>query len=124
MIDFILFTIEFSIGIVLGVWVGSMIILPLFYGMPRTIYYVLKRQLKARSILFYLVSPILWSMIFTILPILLSKFLPIIYDKISVRLVIGLWLGIIFLIGYSFLFPKGRQDINHDFWSSMERYKI
>ena len=110
----------FMIGIALGIWWWSVIVLPLFYGIPKATYYVWKGVLRKSAITFYLTSFILWIVIFFVVSIILVKY----FSNISRILMESGGFAIGQLIGIGAcarrVFTKsGRQDLRADFWDIM-----
>ena len=100
-----------------------MIILPLFYGLPRSIYWTIKGKLKAKSSFLYIKTFLLWTFLFTLGAFLLINFLPSIaaYLSNSPGFFYGQWFGVIitFIKAISL---SGRLNLDADFWSAMARY--
>lgn len=94
--------------------------LPLVYGIPKSIYYVSKGQMKKASIIFYLKSFILWNFIFIAIAVILARFFPKVSNTLynSWGFFVGQWIGIGWAISYM-LSKKGRDDLNADFWDAM-----
>jgi hypothetical protein len=122
--DFILsYVLELAlliIGFFLGGWFYTVIILPLFWGIPKSVYYIYKKALKKSAVLFYLKTFILWNVIFIVAAITIS-FLPSIAAllKSSLSFALGQILGIIYNLVRSFTI-NGRDELNTDFWACME----
>jgi len=116
MIEIILFI----IGILLGIWWYSVIILPLFYGIPRSIYYVRKGLLKKSAISFYLKTFLLWVGIWFGASFLLAKYFPNLTNSLleSGGFAIGQLIGIGLMMWRVFT-KEGRKDLNADFWDIM-----
>lgn len=113
MIEFLLLI----VGILLGIWWWSVIILPLFYGIPKATYYVTKGLLKKSAAIFYLKSFTLWMIIWFAVAFILVKYSP----NVAGRLLEsgGFAAGQLIGIGMSAwrVFTKdGRKDLNIDFW--------
>lgn len=77
MIEIILFI----IGVLLGLLWFSVVILPIFHGIPRTLYWVIRGKLKISSTLYYLRVTFFWIFIFVIVIYMQMKLFPTI-DKI------------------------------------------
>jgi hypothetical protein len=114
----------FVIGTVLGLWWFSVIILPIFYGLPKLLYCILKGTLKGKALLPYLVSPVIWTVIFTGVAIILVRFMPKVSDYLynSAGFYFGQWFGVIGGLIRS-VSKSGRHDLREDFRSSMARYQ-
>jgi hypothetical protein len=116
MLEFILLI----IGIFLGIWWYSVIILPLFYGIPKASYYVVKGLLKKSAVIFYLKSFILWTIIWFGIAFILVKYFPNITGTLleSGGFAIGQLIGIGLMMWRVFT-KDGRKDLNIDFWDIM-----
>lgn len=116
MVEFILLI----IGVLLGIWWYSVIILPLFYGIPKSIYYVRKGLLKKSVISFYLKTFLLWVTIWFGVAFILAKYLPSLTNTLleSGGFGIGQLIGIGLMIWRVFT-KEGRKDLNIDFWDIM-----
>lgn len=116
MLEFILLI----IGVFMGIWWYSVIILPLFYGIPKATYYISKGLLKKSSVTFYLKSFILWTAIFFAVALILARFFPSVSNRLleSGGLAIGQFIGIGLMMWRVFT-KEGRKDLNIDFWDIM-----
>lgn len=116
MLEFILLI----IGILIGIWWYSVIILPLFYGIPKATYYISKGLLKKSAITFYLKSFILWTGIFFAVALILARFFPSVSNRLleSGGFAIGQFIGIGLMMWRVFI-KEGRKDLNIDFWDIM-----
>lgn len=116
MLEFILLI----IGVFMGIWWYSVIILPLFYGIPKATYYIFKGLLKKSAATFYLKSFILWTGIFFAVALILVKFFPSISNRLleSGGFGIGQFIGIGLMMWRVFT-KEGRKDLNIDFWDIM-----
>jgi hypothetical protein len=114
----------FVIGGFLGTWWFSVIILPLFYGLPRSLYWTAKGTLKAKSILVSLGSFTLWTVLFTLVAMVLIEFFPnaakYLYN--SPGFYFGQWFGVLGSLMKAFS-KSGRKDLREDFWSAMARFQ-
>lgn len=110
----------FVIGFFLGIWWWSVIILPLFYGLPKAAYYISKGLLKKTAATFYAKTFILWTIIFFIIAFVLTKY----FSNIARILLAseGFAIGQLIGIGVSawrMFTAEGRKDLNADFWDIM-----
>lgn len=114
----------FIVAAGLGVWWFSVIILPIFYGLPKAIFWVIKGELKASSVLVYIGTFLLWMFIFTLVAFLLIKFFPAKADYVykSNAFFFGQWVGVIISV-IKTLSKSGREDLNQDFWDAMKRHR-
>lgn len=108
------------VGILFGIWWWSVIILPLFYGIPKATYYVWKGLLKKSAIAFYLKSFLLWSVIWISASFVMAKYSPALVDRLLASAGFGFGQLIGIAISAWRVFTKdGRKDLNADFWSIM-----
>ncbi len=116
MLEFVLLI----IGVFLGMWWYSVIILPLFYGIPKASYHISKGLLKKSAVTFYLKSFVLWTIIFLTFALILIRFFPSVSGRLleSGGFAIGQYLGIGVMTLRLFT-KKGRKDLNIDFWDIM-----
>jgi len=114
----------FIIGILFGTLWFTVFILPIFYGVPRTIWFFSKGTLRLKASIFYLRIFALWFAIFTLLVIFIQYFSPktINYLYNSAGFSYGQMTGVIVSLLYAFT-SKGRKDLNEDFWNKMEKYR-
>lgn len=114
----------FGIAAVLGAWWFSVVILPIFYGLPKSIYWTIKGKLKARSSLAYLGNFLLWQFIFILAALLLLFFSPRTAEYLynSLAFFLGQWFGVFGSL-FSALSASGRHDLNEDFWAAMARFQ-
>jgi hypothetical protein len=64
MLEFLATAGLFVVGIALGIVWFSVIVLPIFYGLPRAILWCARGWTRWSSTLAYMVSPILWTIVF------------------------------------------------------------
>lgn len=110
-------------GIALGILVWSLIILPVFYGVPKTIIYVFKGLLRKSATIFYLNSFVLWNLIFIVVAAFLVSYFPNLGHTLSNSegFFIGQWMGIGICVLRIFT-SDGRKDLDYDFWRTMIKY--
>ena len=113
----------FIIGILFGTLWFTVIILPIFYGLPRTIWFFGKGVLRLKASILYLKIFIIWSVIFTLLVIFIQYLSPktINYLYNSAGFYYGQMMGVFGSLFYAFT-AKGRKDLNEEFWERMEKY--
>ena len=108
------------VGVLLGIWWWSVIILPLFYGIPKAFYYVLKGLLRKSAILFYLSSFILWNLFFIVIAVILVMFFPQAVNTLRNSGTFGIGQIIGVAISVINMFTKGGlRSLNDDFWDVM-----
>jgi tetratricopeptide (TPR) repeat protein len=115
---FLLLIISFFIGL----YLYSQIIFPILYLFPKSIYLVIKREIKPISILMSLITPIFYFVLF----FALGFFFPsLITNKYVMNpyVSIGSNISIVVLLYRGFLTKKGRSELNEDFLKFVEKYK-
>ena len=110
-------------GAVFGFACFSLVLLPLFYGVPMSIYYVSKGLLRSTAILFYLGSVLLWSVIFFVIALVIVWYFPRAHAFLANNngLFWGQWFGIIGCV-FRVLTKAGRADMRVDFGDVMKRF--
>jgi flagellar motor component MotA len=118
------FLLLFIIGGFFGGWWFGVIILPIFYGLPRSLYWIHRKTLKAKAVLFYLGTFVFWTAIFTGTAIVLTEFFPSVrkYLYNSQGFAYGQLLGVIVFLIRAFS-KSGRKELSDDFWAAMAKYK-
>lgn len=113
----------FIIGLLLGTWGFSVLVLPLVYGFPKAIYWTAKGLLRRSSALSYLIIPIIWMIVFVSLFFVLGKLTPNIVNRLSESSGFqgGMIGGFVLMIFRAFS-KRGRRDLQEDFWSFVEKY--
>ncbi len=120
--------IQVLVGLIMGIiciFYVSQIFIPLFYCIPKSIYLVLRSELRPSAIFFWFWAPLIWLAI----PFLIGFFFPSIIETSLFRfldnpissivtnlMVAGLILSTIFT-------RKGRADAKEDFWNSMKKFR-
>lgn len=111
------------IGITLGFLWWSVIILPVFYGVPKTIVYVFKGLLRKSATIFCLKSFVLWNVAFIVAAALFVSYFPDLQYMLrnSESFFIGQWIGI-GICALRIFTRDGRKDLAYDFWRPMMKY--
>jgi hypothetical protein len=86
----------FVAGYVLGAVSFHTIALPLLYALPRAVLWAVHGRLRWRAVPGFLVSPILWGMVFVVAAYLLARTAPVVWERLysSPPFYLGVWLGI------------------------------
>ena len=117
--------IQVLVGLVMGIiciFYVSQIYLPLFYCIPKSIYLVLRGELRPPAIFIWLWAPLIWLAI----PFLIGFFFPSIIETSLVRFLDNPISGIVTnlmvagLILSTIFTRKRRADAKEDFWNSMK----
>ena len=118
------FLLLFIIGGFFGGWWFGVIILPIFYGLPRSLYWIHRKTLKAKAVLFYLGTFVFWTAIFTGAAFVLVEFFPSVANYLynNSGFYYGQWLGVIGSLIRAFS-KSGRKHLRDDFWAAMAKYK-
>lgn len=114
----------FVIGALFGAWWFSVIILPIFYGLPKAIMGTVNGQLRAKSILASLVAPLLWTFLFIVIAVILLKFIPRVayYLNGSTGFIFGQWFGIIGSLISAFS-ASGRKSLKEDYCAANAKFE-
>lgn len=120
LIEGILFVIAAGLG---TLWF-TVILLPIFYGLPRSVFWTIRGKLKARSSFVYLGTFLLWTFLFTLVAVLLLEFLPqqVAYLYNSRGFFFGQWFGLLGSLIYA-ISKTGRQNLKEEFWLAMARFQ-
>jgi hypothetical protein len=111
----------FVVGFALGFLWFSVVLLPLFYGLPRSIYGILKGQLRKPAVTTYILGPVIWSIVFVFAAVVVDRFFPGVVAENSV--LYGQWAGILLLLIRCFT-KDGRRDLREDFSSKVAHHAI
>ncbi len=112
------------IGFIVGLFIYAQIVLPIIYGLPKSIYRFAKKQVRFMAIISMLTTPVIWLVGLGILGIIMHKFAPSIYNFVvnNGAFNLGSTLGLLTIIANLFT-KKGRADMSDDYESSIARYK-
>jgi hypothetical protein len=107
----------FFVGILLGILWFGVIVLPLFYGFPRALYWTLRRWANWRISLLYLLSPIGWTLGFAAVVLFMVPLLPefATYLANSSPFMNGQVFGFLLSVCRASFFKSARYDIARDF---------
>lgn len=112
------------VGMFLGTWLFSVIILPLAYGFPRSLYWAVRRWVRWYTPLLYLVSPLIWTFAFLGFTVALIMFLPSVAAHLSESkfFAIGAIVGNVTSIGRPMFVRSARLALRDDFSDYIKRY--
>lgn len=123
--NFIIEVLLFLIALSFTIWWFNLIIVPIFYYIPKAMYLSLvKRELKAKVILMYLISPVAWIITFTVIYLILVYFIPplkILVDGIGYS--IGQLVAIFLSLYIAICTKEGRKDLKNGFEDSISSYR-
>ena len=116
----------FPIGFLLGVWYTAMLVLPLFYGIPRALAGYFRRQLRFKAVTAYLAAPALWTVFFVVIFFLMAYFWESGFNYLcySGGFNWGQTLGSLLLILNTLFNRKSRVDMRADFDEFVKPYKL
>jgi hypothetical protein len=120
------FVILFPFGILLGIWYTSMLVLPLFYGVPMAFLGFVRKKYKFKAIAAYLVAPAFWTTFFILAFFLLAYFWESGFNYLSnsAAFNLGHILGSMILILNVLFNGKTKEDMRVDFEEFIAPYKI
>jgi len=109
---------QFICGFVGGAYLYPVVFLPIFYGLPKTIYFVSKGILNASALRFAIFMALMWPVIF----IALGFFFPHLLDNLSTRpyLELGMNIGGYGSLLVCFITRKQRERLAQKFWKTAE----
>ena len=126
---FILLYIEFTLIVGFGFGVGftyfDMVLLPLFYSLPKSLFNIIRGKMKWRILGITLVSPLIFSSILLFVVIISYKFFPSVFQILRQNepLYWGQTIG--FIMGIRYLFTKeGRKSIRSDYEGFSYKYRL
>lgn len=106
----------FVVGIMVGAFVYSQMLLPLIYGIPVASYMVFKGKMRPMGILIQFVTPIIWVVGLIILGLVLALVWPSLGEFFSSNPSFGggTFFGLL-LVLWGLITSKGRAMIRRDF---------
>jgi len=107
------------VGLFLTIVWFSVIALPLIYGFPRALYWSLRRWAKWRTPFLYLISPLIWTVVFVSVAFILVFVFPNVatYLRQSGGFALGQTLGIILSVGRAIFSRSTHVDMSLDFYN-------
>ena len=114
----------FVAGAGFGLLWFSVIVLPAFYGVPKSVYWIMKRRLRTKALFAYLVTPAIGTVLLVVVLVVVDIFWPraIRYLYNSAGFFFGQWFGVIGGIIRS-VTRAGREHPREDFFSFTARYR-
>lgn len=122
--DYILGFLAILVGFLLAsvVWF-TVFVLPLFYGVPRSLYWVSRGWACWRLPLFYLRTPVIWFIVLLVLNLTLWRFLPEVGAFFNSRQFVAGELAGFTLATIRAIFSRSaHMDLSLDFYSLARRY--
>lgn len=112
------------IGFVFGLFINSQVVIPLIYGLPKSIWYFLKGEVKFMAIIVQFFPPIFWTVGLFIIGIIFELINPKINNFITNSGFSGGWTLSIFAILFSFLSVSNRATTKAEYDNNTyEKYK-
>lgn len=115
----------FVLGLLLGMWWFTVAVLPIFYGLPKSTYWIVKGKLRPKAIGYYVAIPIFWNVFFLAIAIVIVFFAENVKQRLlnSPGFSFGQTAGVIITLFRAFT-ASGRKDLDDDFWSSMKKWDL
>lgn len=114
--------VQFVIGLVVGTFVFSQMLLPILYSLPKSIIGVIKGRLKTTILLTHIASPIIWLFGIFVAYFISGLILPGVYNLITnVSFISGSFYGLFWLF-WGLFSKKGRDDMRSDYDEFIKRY--
>jgi hypothetical protein len=107
----------FVAGFLLGLWYTTILVLPLFYGVPKALIGYFRKALYFKATLAYLVAPLLWTVFFFVVFLGLAFLWNSAFEYIrtSTGFNLGQTLGTILLVVNALFNKKARTDMKKAF---------
>ena len=109
----------------LGGWWFTVVVLPLFHGIPKALYWSFKGTLRFRSCFIYLGAFLLWNVLFTVAMYVLLTIAPeMTYRTLTDPM---FYYGNLFGAGLALirsLSKSGRKNLSEEFEGAVSRYRI
>lgn len=113
------------LGFLLGVWWFSVTILPIFYGLPKSIYWCSRGLFSWGILLSFLVPPIVWNLTFIGLAVVLFLWFPAIASRLQESGGFGVGQTLAVVGGAIYCFTEeGRRSLREDFQATAMRYVV
>jgi len=114
----------FALGFSLGIWFFTVVVLPVFYGVPKSLVWALRGWVRWRACAFYLIAPVLWNFVFFGAAAALVVFFPSAAIRLreSSGFGIGEPLGLRFSFGSTLFTASTRRNMRDDFLEFVRPY--
>jgi len=122
---FVIELLLFVTGFLLGLWYTAMLVLPLFYGVPKSLFAWFRQELQFRAVLAYLVAPFFWIVFFTAILAGMRSFwrTGFYYLRESGGFNFGDALGSLTLIANALLSKKAKANMKIEFEEFVQPYR-
>lgn len=122
LVDCVLFVTGGAFGLI---WFAS-VILPLIYGIPKSLWWVARRRLKWWTPLKYLVSPIIFSVITTLVVLISQSWMPtfakVVFESSAFNM--ASLFAVLFSLSLSVFSKSTRESMQSDFESFVAPNRI
>ena len=108
-----------ALGFTIGIFLYSQMLLPLIYGMPRSLYLFFNGELRFMGVVSQIITPVFWFVFLFVLGFLFEWLIPSLNRFLTTNAAFGL--GNLLAIGallLNFFTSKGRADMREDFLKS------
>lgn len=108
-----------AIGFTIGIFLYAQMLLPLIYGLPRSLYLFLKGELRFMGVVSQFITPAIWVVVLAILGFVFEWLVPWLNRFLitNIPFTVGNWIAVATLL-LNFLSSKGRVDMKEDFLKS------
>jgi len=115
----------FVTGFLFGVWYTAMLVLPLFYGVPKALFAWFRKELQFRAVLAYLIAPFFWIVFFTAILVGMRSFWRTGFNYLqeSGGFNFGETLGILALIANALFSKKAKANMKIEFEEFVQPYR-
>lgn len=113
----------FVLGGLFSIWWFTVTLLPLFYGLPKAIYWCARGLFRWRVLFYYLIPPLLWNIAFTVAVVILMERSPATLQRLlqSGGFNGGQLLGLLGCFLHT-LRKEGRSHLRKDFVEACTRH--
>lgn len=112
------------LGFVIWLYVGAQILLPVIYGLPRSLYHFFKNEVTGWAIVYCLMISIVWFVGLIVLGFILQLVYPPLVDFAINNRAFGIGQGLAtFMLLSGLLTRNGRADLNADYESTFRRFQ-
>jgi hypothetical protein len=107
----------FVTGFLAGLWYTTMLVLPLFYGVPKALAGYFRKNLYFKATLVYLITPFFWTVLFFVILLGMAVFWNSAFEylRTSGGFNLGQTLGTLMLVVNALFNKKTRRDMKNEF---------
>src|SRR5262249_23426752 len=125
-VNILLSIIYLALGFTIGIFLYAQMLLPLIYGLPRSLYLFFNGELRFMGVVSQIITPVFWFVFLIVLGFLFEWPIPSLNRFLTTNAAFGL--GNLLAIGallLNFFTSKGRADMRDDFLkTTYSRFKI